>query len=622
MKSRRGVFALLFSALLTASAPAAQPTAEALGIIPLPQTIVTSDGTYAAPPQWTVYGKTAPELSVAEFALDYFRARGTTVYVVKNPAAALRFSIVKDSSLPNEGYRLTIAADGVQISATSGAGLFYGLQTLEQIIDSSGQNLPFLQIVDSPRFAWRGIHLDVSRHFFPVPVVEKYIDVAAHYKLNVFHWHLTDDQGWRIEIKHYPLLTKIGSCRAQTEVRNDATEFDGKRYCGYYTQQQIRDVVQYAQKRYVTIVPEIEMPGHADASVAAYPSLACGAPKINVRETWGISHEIYCPTETTFHFLSVVLGEVASLFPGRYIHAGGDEVPKDEWEKSAYVHQLMKRENLKTYNDVQGYFDRRIQSVLSRYGKRMVVWDEMLDGGVSTSTTIMAWHSIERGIKAAARGYDVVMSPDGPLYFDAYQGDQSDEPLAIGGLSRLQDVYAFEPARNISSTAAKHIAGVQANLWTEYIGDPSYLFYMLLPREMALSEVAWTRPERRDWVSFRQRTAVQYAWLARNGFNFRIPNPSFDVASTGGTNFTNVNPSMRTVEMRVSSGDISVSMQTPVEDSTIHYTLDGTVPTAKSHLYSGPIKTTLRDGTKIDVTAVTILRDGRMSTPTELIVQH
>ena len=622
MKSRRGVFVLLFTALLPASAPAAQPSAEALGIIPLPRTIMTTDGTYPVPPQWTIYGNSASELTAADFALSYFRTRGATVYIVKNPEAALRFSIVKDAALPNEAYRVIVSGSGVEISATSAAGLFYGLQTFEQIADTSGTNLPFLEIVDSPRFAWRGIHLDVSRHFFPVPVVERYIDVAAHYKLNTFHWHLTDDQGWRIEIKHYPLLTKVGSCRAQTQVGNDATEFDGKKYCGYYTQDQIREVVEYARKRYVTIVPEIEMPGHADASVAAYPSLACGAPHVKVRQTWGISHDIYCPTEPTFHFLSVVLEEVASLFPGRYIHAGGDEVPKDEWQHSNVVHQLMRREKLRTYDDVQGYFDRRIESILSRYGKRMIGWDEMLDGGVSRSTTIMAWHSVERGIKAASRGYDVVMTPDGPLYFDAYQGDQNDEPLAIGGLSRPQDVYALEPARNVSFTIAKHIVGVQANLWTEYIGDPSYLFYMVLPRELALSELAWSAPERRDWVSFEKRMTPQYAWLTRDQLNFRIPNPLFAVTSAGATLFSNVNPSMRTVEMRVTGGDVSVAMETPVAEATIHYTMDGSTPTAKSRLYSAPLKTTIREGTKIDITAVTILRDGRTSTPSEIIVHR
>jgi hexosaminidase len=254
----------------------------------------------------------------------------------------------------------------------------------------------------------------------------------------------------------------------------------------------------------------------------------------------------------------------------------------------------------------------------------MVGWDEMLDGGVGKSATIMAWHSLERGIKGATRGYDIVMSPDPPLYFDAYQGDENDEPLAIGGLTRLQDVYGFEPSpRALNPAIAKHIIGVQANLWTEYIADPSYLFYMLLPREMALSEIAWSQPERRDWLSFEKRTGPQYAWLALNQINFRIPNPTLSVTSTiSDAQFSNVSPSVRTADLRVSNGDISVTMDTPVPDGTIHYTMDGTVPTAKSRVYLAPLRVTVREGSRVEITAVTTLRDGRTSTPTELIVHR
>ena len=308
-----------------------------------------------------------------------------------------------DSALGSEGYRLDVTPQGVTIRANGGAGLFYGVQTLEQLLPAGTREITAVSITDVPAFRWRGIHLDVSRHFFPVSVVEKYIDVAAHYKLNVFHWHLTDDQGWRIEIKRYPRLTEIGSCRAGTEIDSDATTIDAKRYCGYYTQQQIRDVIAYAKKRYVTIVPEIEMPGHSSAALAAYPELACGHGPFRVRETWGVSTDIYCPTDETFTFLENVLSEVIDLFPSEYIHVGGDEVPKDEWRTSAFVHGLMKREHLASYDAVQGYFDRRIERFLRSKGRRMIGWDEILDGGVTRTATIMSWRGESGGIKAARR---------------------------------------------------------------------------------------------------------------------------------------------------------------------------------------------------------------------------
>ncbi len=627
MKSRRAVFTLLLTAAFTAGANAAtppdtQPSTDELGLVPMPRSISTSDGVFDAPGQWSVYGKSPDELTAASSAMNYLRSRGATVYLVKGTDATVRFSIVQDAGLGKEGYRLGIQGNGVAISATSGAGLFYGLQTLEQIIEARGSSLPYLQIEDTPRFAWRGIHLDVARHFFPVSVVERYIDVAARYKLNVFHWHLTDDQGWRIEIKRYPLLTKVGSCRAETELDHDATEFDGKKYCGYYTQDQIREVVQYARKRFVTIVPEIEMPGHADASVAAYPWLACGSPKVKVRETWGVSHELYCPTEQTFDFLTNVLAEVTKLFPGPYVHAGGDETPKDQWQHSSVVRALMQRQHLATYDQVQGYFDRRIEAILKHFGRRMVGWDEILDGGVSTSATVMAWQSVARGVKAAQHGNDVVLSPNGPLYFDAYQGDQNDEPEAIGGLSRLQDVYAFDPLpRNVPATVAKHVIGVQANLWTEYIADPSYLFYMLLPRELALAEVAWSSPEGRDWDSFERRSGMQYAWLTQHHVNFRIPNPTLTV-NAGDLRLSNVNPSMRTVEVETGNPTAMVTATTPVRAAEIRCTMDGTKPGATSHLYAAPLRFTLGERARVDVTCATVLHDGRVSTPTEVVIRR
>ncbi|MEO9169958.1 MAG: family 20 glycosylhydrolase [Candidatus Baltobacteraceae bacterium] len=622
MKSRRCTFALLLTALTTLCASAATPSPDELGLIPMPRSVSVLDGTYSLPHTWTLVANTNAEREAAAFALSYARERGGDARIAAS-GGNLTFAIVRGAGIEPEGYRLRVNAEGVLIQAATGGGLFYGLQTFEQIVDTRGTLVPFLVIDDAPRFAWRGIHLDVSRHFFSVPVVKRYIDIAAHYKLNTFHWHLTDDQGWRIAIRRYPRLTAVGSCRAQTMIDHDATEFDGKRYCGYYTQAQVRDVVAYARMRHVTIVPEIEMPGHAEASVAAYPWLACGSPRVEVRETWGVSHEIYCPTEASFRFLSNVLAEVVELFPGRYVHVGGDEVPKDEWEHSVYVHRLMVREHLKTYDAVQGYFDRRIERILARYGRRMIGWDEILDGGVTKTATVMSWRGEAGGIKGANRGNDVVMTPDGPLYFDAYQGDQNDEPDAIGGLSRLQDVYAYRvvPAQ-LQAAAARHIIGVQGNVWSEYIADPSYLFYMLLPREQALSEIAWSQPETRNWASFEDRMVPQYAWMTRHNFTFRIPNPEFSLAGATVEQFDNVAPSMRTTSVLAAGDGVTVSIREPVPDCAIHYTTDGSPPNAKSPVYLQAWHLSLAPGDRHDISAMCVLPDGRASTPTELIVER
>lgn len=620
MGSRRGVLVLLLTVAMTVCARAGAPSVDDLGLVPLPQSVSILDGTFALPQAWTISANDGTEREVAAFAAAYAHGRGFEARLVDSNAT-LHLGIARNAAVAAEGYRLEIGPSGVDISATSGAGLFYGLQTFEQLVEARGRSLPYLRIEDAPAFTWRGIHLDVSRHFFPVPVVERYIDVAAHYKLNVFHWHLTDDQGWRIEIRKYPRLTEVGSCRSQTEVGNDATEFDGKRYCGFYTQAQIRQVVAYAQRRHVTIVPEIEMPGHADASVAAYPWLACGAPHVTVRQTWGVSNEIYCPNDATFAFLRDVLGEVVALFPGTYVHVGGDEVPKDEWRSSPFVKRLMKTEHLASYDAVQGYFDRRIEQILAGYGRKMIGWDEILDGGVSKNAAIMSWRGETGGIKAANRGNDVVMSPDGPLYFDAYQGDMNDEPQAIENFTRLQDVYAYTPIPgSLSEAAAKHVIGVQGNVWTEYISEPAHLFYMLLPRAAALAEIAWSAPAQRNWASFEERMQPQYTWMMRNHLNFRIPNPEFALHGAESVQFDNVSPALRTTVVHVVAPSVTVSLQSFVPGSIVRYTTDGTVPSAKAMVYSQPIALALGSNGRVDITAVSVLSDGRTSTPTELVI--
>ncbi|MBV8638562.1 MAG: family 20 glycosylhydrolase [Candidatus Eremiobacteraeota bacterium] len=395
---------------------------------------------------------------------------------------------------------------------------------------------------------------------------------------------------------------------------NDATDIDPHRYCGFYTQAQIREVVAYAKARYVTIVPEIEMPGHSDAAVAAYPWLSCGGERIGVRETWGVSEHIYCPTDRTFTFLENVLTEVMTLFPSVYIHTGGDEVPKAEWERSSVVHQLMAREHLANYDAVQGYFDRRIEAFLRAHGRRMIGWDEILDGGVTQSATIMAWQNTERGIKAIRAGHPTVMSPDGLLYFDALQGDENDEPLGIGGLTTPQMVYGFVPPAGA--------IGIQGNLWTEYIPTPHQLFYMLLPRLMALADVAWSDERPRAWAAYAQRAGAQYAWLTRHGYPFRIPNPSFTLAADTAVSYANVSSSPRTVSALTSSAQVTVSINDDVPGATIRYTLDGSTPTATSPAYTAPFALQLDSAQAHDVMAVAVLPDGRISTPSALHVER
>jgi|GEM_PF-734143 len=607
--------------------PPDQMPADTLGIVPQPRSVTAYSATYPLPASIAISASNADERNVAGFAAQFLHERGITASIVAAGAPAiLRLEQIAQAVYPaapvRGAYTLHIGSDGITIRANDGAGLFYGLQTLEQMFPGNGTSaIHYAEIGDAPAFSWRGIHLDVSRHFFGVPVVERYIDVAAHYKLNVFHWHLTDDQGWRIEIKRYPRLTQIASCRAGTQIDKDPTDLDGKRYCGYYTQQQIRGVVAYAKRRYVTIVPEIEMPGHSTAALAAYPQYACSPGPFQVAQTWGVLSEIYCPTEQTFTFLSGVLAEVAQLFPGTYVHAGGDEVPKNAWRKSAFVHALMQRERLQTYDAVQGYFERRIERSLRALDRRMVGWDEILDAGVTQTATVMSWRGDVGGIRAAKRGNDVVMSPDRPLYFDAYQGDENDEPEAIGNLSTPQMIYDYDPTpRTLDAEQAKHVLGVQGNLWTEYIGTESYLFYMLLPRELALSEIAWTPRALHNWDSFVTRTRTQYAWLDAHHYNYRIPNPTFSTNAT--LRMSNVSPSVRTVSAQTDASSVDVSIDDEVAGAAIRYTTDGSTPTAASAGYTGPLHYALQPGERITVTAIAVLPGGRTSTPSELILRR
>jgi len=454
------------------------------------------------------------------------------------PRNSLLLAIVPDAEANGEGYRLTSDSHHVEISASGDAGLFYGLQTLRQLLPPSVEAsapaegtpwvVPSVEIVDSPRFSYRGLQLDVGRHFFPAPFIKRYIDLMARYKLNYFHWHLTEDQGWRIEIKEYPQLTEVGSVRKETILDKNFNPYvgDGIPAGGFYSQDEIREIVAYAAERYVTIVPEIEMPGHSTAALAAYPELACSTGPFEVSTVWGVKDDIYCPKEETFTFLTNVLTEVMDLFPGPFIHIGGDEVPKRRWQESPLAQGIIRREGLSDESELQSWFIRRIEKVLAEHGRRLIGWDEILEGGLPANAVVMSWRGMEGGIEAARQGHDVIMTPKNYVYLDYYQGPPESEPLAIGGFLPIDSVYAFEPVPPVlTPSEAKHILGGQANVWTEYIKTTEQVEYMAYPRALALAEVVWSEPERREFGDFMTRLRTNLGHLDALGVRYRVPDP-------------------------------------------------------------------------------------------------
>jgi hexosaminidase len=426
-------------------------------------------------------------------------------------------------------YSININANQIVIGAGTAEGFFYAIQSLKQILSAPSakqqnkNSITVQQIIisDYPRFNYRGMHLDVSRHFFPVSYVKKYIDYLAAYKFNTFHWHLTDDQGWRIEIKKYPNLTTTGANRNGTIIGNHPGKGnDSLSYGGFYTQDQIKEIVQYATERYITVIPEIEMPGHASATIAAYPQLSCFPTQSTdtklipwagdkngkqVQQTWGIFEDVFEPSEYTFNFLQDVLDEVLTLFPSKYIHIGGDECPKEAWKKSAFCQQLIKEKKLQNENGLQSYFVQRIEKYLNAKGRNIIGWDEILEGGLAPNATVMSWRGENGGIEAAKQNHNVIMTPGTHCYFDHSQTKKEDS-TTIGGFTTLEKVYAYEPIpAALNAAQAKYILGAQANVWTEYITNTSKLEYMIFPRMLALSEVLWSPKNKKNWKNFESR---------------------------------------------------------------------------------------------------------------------
>lgn len=439
-----------------------------------------------------------------------------------------------DASIDNpEGYELTVSPDRVTIKGQAANGVFYGLQTLRKSVPAIAYGLdiilPAAVIKDAPRFAYRGMMLDVGRHFFSVDFVKRYIDLLAMHNMNYFHWHLTEDQGWRIEIKKYPRLTEIGSIRKETGIGSSRTEFDGKPYGGFYTQDEIKEIVKYAQEQYVTVIPEIDLPGHMLAALAAYPELGCTGGPYEVACHWGVFSDVLCiGNEKTYEFLEGVLAEVIELFPSKYIHIGGDEAPRTRWETCPKCQVLAKKEGLKpdrehsTEDRLQSYCMKRIERYLNERGRQIIGWDEILEGDVAPNATVMSWRGMQGGIKAAKLKHDVIMTPNDYMYFDYYQSaDKGQEPLAMGSGVTVEKVYGFEPvATELENEEKKHILGVQANMWTEYIATPEHVEYMMVPRMAALAEVQWMMPEEKDYQEFLKRLNSLVGFYKRESVNY------------------------------------------------------------------------------------------------------
>lgn len=448
--------------------------------------------------------------------------------VEQTPPASNTGNIVIDVS-PNshtgdEGYRLDVSTDSIQITASTAAGAFYAVQTLRQLIqpdaaanaDSLRYTVPCLTIEDQPRFRWRGLMLDVSRHFFTVDEVKRFLDLMAVYKFNTFHWHLTDDQGWRIQIPEYPRLTEIGAWR---------TDENGSRYGGFYTQDQIREVVAYADTLHITVVPEIEMPGHCQAALAAYPELSCTGGPFEVGTKWGIYKDVYCPgKDKTFEFLWHVLIEVIEIFPGSFIHIGGDEVPKDRWKLCPDCQARIKSEHLKDEAELQSYFIKIIDSVVTSHGKHIIGWDEILEGGLAPGASVMSWRGTKGAVAAAQANHDVVLSPTSHCYLDYRQSKNTDQPKGANNYLPLAQVYSFDPIpANLDSTFVHHMLGAQGNLWTEHIPDVQTLDLMEFPRAAALAEVVWSPPADRTFDDFQSRLAGQLRQLDALNVNYYKP---------------------------------------------------------------------------------------------------
>jgi len=621
-KMKKALLVLCIAFCSTAYGQGSDPN---MGIIPAPVSVAKGKGEFKFTPETIVFVD-SPDQKAMRFFADYLRKAGLAGSVTDlgmidkkqaPPKKAVILSLNFKGDLPPEGYELRITEDKITLNGR-GAGMFYGMQTLIQLIQKKGQgyaNVPCGTIKDHPRFPYRGMHLDVARHFFDVAFLKKYLDVMAAYKLNNFHWHLTDDQGWRIEIKKYPKLTEVGSKRAQTKVGRAsgptfvADLYDNTPYGGFYTQEQISEVVDYAAARYINVIPEIEMPGHAMAAIAAYPELSCNPGKTyKVGETWGQYNDEFCPTDETFKMLYEILREVMDLFPAsKYIHIGGDECSKVSWKNSDFCRQLIADNKLKNEEGLQSYFIAKIEKFVNSQGRQIIGWDEILEGGLAANATVMSWRGDGGGIAAAQLGHDVIMTPgSGGLYFDHVQSKSAQEPLSIGGNAPLVKTYAYDPVpAALSADQQKHVIGVQANMWTEYMATSSKVEYMLLPRMLALSEVAWTPKANKDYKNFsEERVPRHLARLDEAGYNYRVP-----VAIGAG-------------DTTIKGDKFNILLNPSVEGAKIFYTIDGTDARETDLPFTGPMQFDIPDKKTLEFKSMVITPSGKRSISTAIKMEN
>jgi len=512
--------------------------AQEVSIIPQPTSVTKKEGSFSISAKTALCIKNAGQQKAASFFNKYLQSfYGFQLKVTVGTGAKNAITLVNtQKDAPKGTYTLESSSNGVVINGANEEGVFYGVQSLIQLLPIEKNNtltIPAVSIQDQPRFSYRGLHLDEGRHFLGIDFVKKYIDFIAMYKLNTFHWHLTEDQGWRIEIKKYPKLTTVGGYRNATIIgRYPGKGSSNTKYGGFYTQAQIKEIVKYAADRFVTIIPEIEMPGHASAAIAAYPELSCfpneSTPAIPtmhskatlealkkpgtkiVQETWGVFDDVFAPTENTFTFLQNVLDEVMVLFPSTYIHIGGDECPKESWKRSEFCQKLIKEKGLKDEHGLQSYFIGRIEKYLNSKGRQIIGWDEILEGGLAPNATVMSWRGEKGGIEAAKEKHNVIMTPGGWMYFD-HQQNKKEDSVTIGGYTTIQKVYSYDPLpKEMDPADHKYVLGAQANLWTEYISNTAKAEYMVFPRISALSEVLWTNKENKSWPSFERKLLHEF----------------------------------------------------------------------------------------------------------------
>ena len=558
------------------------PYNQGINVIPKPLSLVQNEGSFKVTKSTKFYASTPEAKTIATFfASKIESSTGYDLAISEEEVSSNAIALLIDNSLEvnDEGYTLDATDKLVSIKAKTAKGLFYGMQTLMQLLPAEIESttvvngiawtLPCVTIKDEPRFAYRGIMLDPCRHFIPVENIKKQLDVLALFKINQFHWHLTEDQGWRIEIKKYPKLTEIGSKRIDGE---------GTEYGGFYTQEQIKEVVAYASERFINVIPEIELPGHALAAISAYPELSCKSDSLSPRIIWGVEEDVYCAgKEETFKFLEDVISEVVTLFPGEYFHIGGDECPKVRWEKCPLCQKRMRENKLKNEHELQSYFVQRIEKVLASHGKKMIGWDEILEGGLAPSATVMSWRGEDGGIAAASMDHDVIMTPgSNGMYLDHYQGDSKIEPVAIGGYTLLEKTYSYNPVPDtlVGLGKSNFVKGVQGNIWSEYMYTTDLMEYRIYPRILAVAEIGWTPLEGKDYKDFERRIDNALVRLDSHGINYHIPQPEQPGGSINFVAFTD----KATLEFKTTR---------PVK---VVYTTDGSEPTATSAVYSTPLE--------------------------------